>query len=97
MAAGLQADRGRAATGAHTGAHPPVRSTRMSPDDLAEVNAARAARAEAEDLEQRARAARARLGGHMRNLVGRGHSRRAVARLLDFASDNTVRRALTSR
>jgi septal ring factor EnvC (AmiA/AmiB activator) len=62
------------------------------PVDLDElVRAGRAARARAEDLESRARAERDRLAGIIQALLDLGTPKRAAARLLDYASDNSVR------
>lgn len=87
------------ASGAHARTqartHAPVRCTRtesaLSPDELELVERARQDRAEAEDLERRARDARARLGATLTTLVDRGITKRALARLLKYASDNSVR------
>lgn len=90
-------DRGHAhrTAGALPHAHRPVRCTRLDnlhPEAQQLVDAARGKRAEAEQHDALARAARAELGATLALLAGRhGVPKRVLARLLGYRSDNSVR------
>lgn len=65
--------------------------TELCAEDAALVARARTARDRAIDLETQARAARAEEGDAITTLVERGVALRFLARVLGYASDNSVR------
>ncbi|MEU7802704.1 hypothetical protein AB0B10_25930 [Micromonospora arborensis] len=70
--------------------------TTFTPEVRARFTAALAKKAEIEALERRARELRAELDADLAAIVGSGVAKRAVAREMQYRSDNSVR-AKTAR